>query len=381
METKYRIVNGEVFDEQDGFVQKEIYIVEERVVSKEIYLSSTAAETILDADGQYVIPGLVDIHFHGCMGSDCCDGTTEAFETIARYELRQGILAITPATTTTPESVLAQVCRISKDFFCPDGADFCGLYMEGPFINPAKKGGQNELFVHRADSRMFSRLQTLSGGKIHTVTVAPEMEGAMDFIRENRGHINISLGHTAADYETAKLALANGASQITHMFNAMPSFAHRAPGPVGAAADNAACMVELICDGIHIHPCVVRTAFKIFGDNRIIFISDSIRAAGMPDGRYDVGGQEAVVNGSLVLLKDGTITGSAANLMNCMRNAVLNMGIPLHSAVKCASVNPARAAGLDRDYGSPVPGKYANIVFLDQELNLTRILHRGRVFR
>lgn len=377
MAAKRKITNGSVFKEQGLFADDTLYICDERIVSREEYEKTPGEETVTDASGCYVIPGLTDIHFHGCMGSDCCDGTAEDFATIARYELRQGVTSITPATMTMSEEVLSGISEAVRDFSCPDGSDVVGLYMEGPFINMAKKGAQNGKYIHKADTAMLERLQKLSGNKFLSVVVAPETEGALDFISENSGKINISIAHTTADYDTAKDAIARGASQLTHMFNAMPPLTHRAPGPIGAAADDDHCMAELICDGIHVHPAVVRTAFKLFGDDRIILISDSMRATGMEDGEYDLGGQKVIVRGNLATLEDGTIAGSATNLMDCVRNAVKNMEIPLASAVKCAAVNPARAIGTIDNYGTLDAGKFANIVLLDKDLAIKQIFRHG----
>ena len=379
-----KIINGLVFHEDGSFTPETVYICGEKIVSQEIYekeyYNASSSETVTDAAGNYVIPGLTDIHFHGCMGSDCCDGTVEAFQTIARYELSQGITSITPATMTMSEEVLSSICRAAKtyrDSADENAADFCGLYMEGPFINASKKGAQNEKYITPADTAMLNRLQDLSDNMLRTVAIAPETAGAMDFIRENSSRVNISIAHTAADYDTAKEAIACGASQLTHTYNAMPPFTHRAPGPIGAAADDADCRAELICDGIHIHPAVVRTTFKIFGDDRIILISDSMRAAGLEDGQYDLGGQNVTVKGNLAVLKDGTIAGSVTNLMDCVRTAVRDMNIPLASAVKCAAVNPAKAVGIYDAYGSLAPGKYANIVILDKNLEIKTVIHHG----
>lgn len=377
MAVKYKIANGQVFHEEGSFSPGTVYLCNDRIVTEEEYNSAPMEEQAIDAEGGYVIPGLTDIHFHGCMGSDCCDGTPEAFRTIAEYELKQGVTSITPATMTMSEEVLAGICRAANGFSCENGADFCGLYMEGPFISFAKKGAQNGDFIHQADTEMLRRLQEISGGKIRTVVVAPETEGAMDFIRENSGSVNISLAHTTAGYDTAMEAFSLGASQLTHMYNAMPPFTHRAPGPIGAAADTEHCMAELICDGVHIHPAVVRATFKMFGDDKIILISDSMRAAGMADGTYDLGGQAVTVKGSLATLADGTIAGSVTNLMDCVRTAVKDMGIPLASAVKCAALNPVKAIGLSEDYGSLASGKYANIAILDKDLALKQVIHRG----
>lgn len=375
-----KIINGLVFQEDGSFTPETVYICDEKIISEEDYRSASGEETVTDAAGRYVIPGLTDIHFHGCMGSDCCDGTVDALQTIARYQLSQGVTSITPATMTMPEDVLAQICRAAKDFHDMadlNAADFCGLYMEGPFINASKKGAQNGKYIIAADTDMLNRLQDLSGNMLRTVVIAPETEGAMDFIRENSSRVNISIAHTAADYDMAKEAIACGASQLTHTYNAMPPFSHRAPGPIGAAADDETCRAELICDGIHVHPAVVRTTFKMFGDDRIILISDSMRAAGLADGHYDLGGQNVIVKGNLAVLEDGTIAGSVTNLMNCVRTAVQDMGIPLASAVKCAAVNPAKAVGIYGKYGSLTPGKYANIVILNQYLDIETVIHHG----
>lgn len=375
-----KIINGLVFHEDGSFAPGVVYMHGDRIVSEADYRSAVGEEQVTDAAGGYVIPGLTDIHFHGCMGSDCCDGSVEALRTMARYELCCGVTSITPATMTMPEEVLTQICRAAKEFRQakePDAADFCGLYMEGPFINAQKKGAQNGKYITPADTDMLARLQGLSDGMFRTVAIAPETDGAMAFIRENGSRINISIAHTAADYDTAKEAIACGASQLTHTYNAMPPFTHRAPGPIGAAADDENCRAELICDGIHIHPAVVRTTFKIFGDDRIILISDSMRAAGLEDGQYDLGGQNVNVKGNLAVLADGTIAGSVTNLMDCMRTAVRDMGIPLASAVKCAAVNPAKAVGIYEEYGSLTPGKYANIVILDKDLQIQQIFHRA----
>lgn len=378
MAVKNQIINGLVFQEEGSFQPAAVYICDDRIVSAKAYNAAVGEETITDAKGRYVIPGLTDIHFHGCMGSDCCDGTLEAFRTIAAYELQHGITSITPATMTIPIDALSQICRTARDFCCSEGADFCGLYMEGPFINAEKKGAQNEKYIHPADTDILQQLQALSGGKIRSVVVAPETENAMEFIRQNSKHINISIGHTIADYNTSKEAFSCGASQLTHMYNAMPPFSHRAPGPIGAAAEEKHCMVELICDGIHVHPAVVRATFQLFGADRIIMISDSMRATGMRDGNYDLGGQTVSVNGRSAVLEDGTLAGSVTNLMDCVRIAVLEMGIPLASAVKCAALNPVRAIGLTKDYGTLTPCKYANIVILNQKLNLEAVFHKGK---
>ncbi|MCC8138057.1 MAG: N-acetylglucosamine-6-phosphate deacetylase [Clostridiales bacterium] len=387
---KYQIQNGMVYTDRHCFEKGTVYITGERLADRAAYEAFSGEDTPLDASGCCVIPGLTDIHFHGCAGSDACDGTTDALRTIAEYEGRHGITTITPATMTVSENQLTAAAKACAEY-CQEqqhaktvGAStgsraiLAGLYLEGPFISASKKGAQNENHIRRPDPEWFRRLQNAAGGTIRTVALAPETEGALEFIRALSGSVTISLAHTAADYDTARLALQAGASQITHLYNAMPGFHHRNPGPIGAAAEDPHCMAELICDGIHVHPSAVRAAFRLFGDDRIILISDSLRACGMPDGEYELGGQRFTVRGKHAALPDGTLAGSVSNLMDCFRIAVKEMGIPLTSAVRAAAVNPAKAIGIYDKYGSLTPGKYANVVILDQEFSLRDVYIHGQ---
>jgi N-acetylglucosamine-6-phosphate deacetylase len=213
---------------------------------------------------------------------------------------------------------------------------------------------------------------------VKILAIAPEVEGAIGVISEIGGGVVCSIAHTEADYETAKLAFAKGARQVTHLYNAMPCFHHRAPGVIGAAADSPECSVELICDGIHVHPSVARATFKLFGDDRVLMISDSMMATGLGDGEYKLGGLPVTVRGDrATLAHGGAIAGSVANLMDCLRVAVHVMGIPLHTAVKCASVNPAKAIGVFNERGSLDAGKFADVVLLDGGLNIKQVILRG----
>jgi len=228
---------------------------------------------------------------------------------------------------------------------------------------------------------MFRRLQAAAHGLIRLITIAPEVDGAQEFIRALGSEVHISVGHTTSDYDTAYRAFSLGADHVTHFFNAMPGFTHRAPGVIGAAFDAEHVMPELICDGIHIDPSAVRLAFQVFGKERMILISDSMMAAGMEDGDYSLGGLPVRVKGNLATLKDGTIAGSATNLMDCMRTAV-SMGIPLETAVRCASYNPAKSIGADDVCGSIEPGKYGDCVLLSREdLSVREIILGGEIVK
>lgn len=326
-----------------------------------------------------MIPGLVDIHFHGCVRHDMCDGTEESIQALADYEAANGVLAICPATMTIPEEELFQAMNAAREHKNGKGADLVGINMEGPFVNKEKKGAQKEEDIKLADVELFHKLQEAAGGLIKLVDLAPETEGAMDFINQVKDEVHVSIAHTMADYDTATEAINRGVDHITHLYNAMPPFSHRAPGVIGAARDSE-CYVELICDGVHIHPSCVRATFEMFTDKRIVLISDSMMATGMEDGQYELGGQPVTVVGNLATLTEGgAIAGSATNLMDCIRTVVKEMHIPLESAVRCATLNPAKSIGIDDKYGSLEEGKYANAVVLDKDLNIVSIIQKGQV--
>lgn len=371
------IKNALVFQEDGTFRTQDISI-------RDGLFSDTPCGEVVDAAGLCAIPGLTDIHFHGCAGHDFCDADPEGIRAMAAYELKNGITTIVPATMTFSEEILTGICRTAAEYkawqdeTAPELAILEGINMEGPFISPAKKGAQNGAYIHKPDAEMFLRLQEVSGGLFRLVDIAPEEDGAMDFIDRLKDQVTISIAHTTADYDTALEAYRRGAAQATHLYNAMPPFHHRNPGVIGAACDSPHVRVELICDGIHLHPSTVRTTFKMFGEDRVILISDSMMATGLEDGDYTLGGQPVKVKGNLATLADGTIAGSATNLMDCLRTVVNQMGIPLGTAVKCAAVNSAKAVGLYDRYGSITPGKTANLLLLDRDLKLQSVYLRGK---
>ncbi len=373
------IKNGLIFQKEGSFKQGDLHIQEEYIVKQEKNIED---ENVIDAEGLYVIPGLIDIHFHGCVGYDFCDGTSEALEKIATYQGKNGVLAICPASMTFPEERLAAIFENAANYQGEEGATLVGINMEGPFISMGKKGAQNGTFIHKPDVEMFLRLQEKAKGMIKLVDIAPEIEGAMAFIEEVGEKVTVSLAHTTADYDTSMKAFEKGAKHVSHLYNAMPAYSHRAPGVIGAACDEEKVMVELITDGIHSHPAVVRTTFKMFGEDRIVLISDSMMACGLQDGQYELGGQAVTVRGHLATLTEGgAIAGSVTNLMDCIRNAVQNMGVPLASTVKCATVNPANAIGISEYYGSLEEGKLANIVLLNKDLEICSIIKEGKIFK
>lgn len=372
------IKNANVYTEYGTFVQKDIYIEGEYFIES---WENASDPRELDASGCYAIPALTDIHFHGCLGYDLCDGTLDAIEAMAAYQASMGVANMVPATMTMSEDVLLKVCETVRAYTEADRknrAHLWGIHMEGPFVAPGRKGAQKGDYIRKPDIALFDRLNQASGGLIRLLTIAPEQEGAMELIEKRHSETVISLGHTNADYNLSMEAFERGASHVTHLYNAMNPFGHRSPGLIGAAADREDVAVELICDGIHVHPAAVRTTLRIFGDDRIIFVSDSMRATGLKDGQYLLGGQMVNVQGSHALLADGTIAGSVTSLLDCMRRAVLEMGIPLESAVKCAAVNPAKCIEIYGSCGSITPGKKADMVLLEKEgLRLHQVILDG----
>ena len=361
------------YTEDKYFEAGDIYI------ANGVFSDESDDDVIIDGQGCYAIPGLVDIHFHGCMGADFCDGTKEAIDIISKYEASQGITTIVPATMTLSETELMHIMANAAAYDGEEGAILAGINMEGPFIHEAKKGAQAATHIRKPDVALFRKLQKTSGGMIRLCDIAPETDGAMDFIDELHDEVNISFAHTTAGYNVAKLGYDLGACHATHLYNAMPPFAHRDPGVVGAARDSEHVFVELICDGIHIHPSMVRATFEMFGDERIVMISDSMRATGLSDGEYTLGGQAVkVVGKKATLVSDGAIAGSCTNLMDCIRVAVNEMEIPLEFAVGCATINAAKSVGLYDKYGSITEGKVANVVLLNYDLSLHDVILKGK---
>ena len=370
------IENARVYTPQHCFRQETLTIRNGRIAPPSPPLPG---EEIIDASGLLALPGLVDLHFHGAVGHDFCDGDEAGLQAIADYEARHGVLAICPATMTYPEEILRPIMDTARRHKNDRGAELVGVNMEGPYISPKKVGAQNPAYVMGGDAAMFRRLNECSGGLIKLVDVAPEEPGNLDFIRAVSGEVRVSLAHTCAAYDVACKAFGAGACQVTHLYNAMPGIAHRAPGPILAALECGAA-VELIADGVHIHPAVVRFTFRAFGADKVILISDSMMATGLTDGDYTLGGQAVTVRGNRAVLtaQPETVAGSVTNLYDCMKSAV-SMGVAPEDAVRAATENPARALGIDRDYGTLRPGAWGNVLLADETLALRSVIQKGRL--
>lgn len=332
-----------------------------------------------DLDGALVIPGLVDIHVHGCAGADFSDGDYAGLVRMARHLARRGVTSFAPASMTLPYDALDKAfhaaARLRREGLA-DGARLMGIQMEGPFLSREKRGSQNPAYLRLPDWDRFLRLYDAAEGLLRIVDVAPELPGAVEFTRRASEKCRVSVAHTAAGYDQAAAVFDAGATHLTHLFNAMSGIHHRHPGPIGAASERENVTAELICDGIHVHPSAVRMAFRLF-PGRICLISDALRCCGMADGSYSLGGQDILLSGGVARLTGGAIAGSAADLYQCMRRAV-SFGIPREQAVWAATALPARVIGRESETGVIADGRAADFVICGGELEPEAVYLGGK---
>ena len=358
--------NAYIFTPSESFVHGSFYVENGRFGK---ILDIIPEEEGTDLNGAYFIPGLIDVHNHGNSNSDLSDGDYNGLVKMGNYLASVGVTSFAPATLTLPYEVLSKAfatgAKLNREQ--PKGCSrLMGMQMEGPFFNEKKKGAQNALHLRLPDFDAFKKLYDDCGGLVRIVDIAPELPGAKEFIEKASKLCTVSEGHTDAEYEDAKMGFEAGARQCTHLFNAMPSIHHRKPGVIGAASERDDVVAELICDGIHVHPSSVRMAFKLFPD-RICLISDALRCCGMPNGKYDLGGQDVFLENGVARLSDGNIAGAATNLYDCMLNAV-SFGISKEKAITAATATPAKTISRYDEIGSIEEGKLADFVVCDEDL-------------
>ena len=369
--------NAQILNENFDLVRADVSVRGEKIEQIGADLSGDGE---IDLSGCIVSPGFVDIHIHGCAGADTCDAKRESIEKMASHLIGRGVTSFCPTTMTVSLPQIASALAVVRECMehPPEGAAVIGVNMEGPYISPGRLGAQSEEFVRKPDAQEFRRLYDGCGGIVKLVDIAPEREGADEFIQKVGGYCCVSLGHSEADYDQAKKAFRLGINHVTHLFNAMNGLNHRAPGAVGAVFDSGSVRAELICDGFHIHPAVLRTAFRILGEERTVIVSDSMRAAGLPDGVSELGGQTVYVKNGQARLADGTIAGSTTNLYEEIRNLV-RFGVPLRQVFRSATLNPAAEVGEADRIGSIRPGKYADLAVLDNDLGLCMAIAKGTI--
>jgi N-acetylglucosamine-6-phosphate deacetylase len=338
-------------------------------------------EDTLDCEGSYLLPGLIDVHTHGCDGVDTVGGGYEGINRMSRFMAQHGVTSFLPTSETVSYEEIESAFRSVKEAYdkgC-DGAEVMGINMEGPYINPGKAGAQDPQYAVAASFEDFCKLQEAAGGLIRLITVAPEMPGNMEFIRKAAASgVHVSCGHSTAGYDEIIQAAENGADHMTHLYNAMTPLTHRDPNAVGAALTTDKLYCEVICDGIHLHKAAVLTAYKMKGSDRMLLISDSMMATGLPDGKYQIGGLDVWVRDGVARIEAGNLAGSTAKLLGCVCKAV-EFGIPLEDAVKMASLTPAKSVGIDHTKGSIELGKDADVIIVGQDLALQKTIVGGKV--
>lgn len=353
------------------FDEKIIGIVPENEIPADAYR--------IDACGCYVAPGLVDIHIHGYLDEDTSDGSADGVRTMAGGVVKNGVTSFCPTTMTVSmdeiNTALDAVRSVKAESETWQGARILGVNLEGPYINPSKKGAQAEEHIKKPDAAFIEKNADI----IKLATIAPEMDDGYAEIKKitaNTG-VRVSIGHTNATFEEAMGAVEAGASHITHLFNAQTALHHRKPGVVGAAL-TAPVTTELIADTFHVHPGLFQLIHNVKKDKTVL-ITDCTRAGGMPDGDYTLGGQKIIVKGIECLLEDGTIAGSVLKLNNAVRNLLNNTDLTVNEAVNCASLNPARAIGEDKEIGSLEVGKRADIMIADCDFNIKKTIIGGDI--
>ena len=368
-----KITNAKVFDVQNKcFDTRTVY------TDRTVFSEKSADDISVDLKGKIIVPGFIDMHLHGACGADFLDASYDSLSKIASFLAKNGVTSFSPASLTVSKDELIRAFSNAKKFKCSEGeSSLEGIYVEGPFISEKKSGAQKIECILKPDRKFIDDLDSASGGLVRTVVIAPESDGAMDFIKEYKSKYNLSLGHSSCDYKTALLSMNAGITQLTHSFNAMSPINHRAPGPVLAAFDSANVFAELICDGTHIHDAVIRMMFNLFTD-RLIMISDSMMATGLDDGEYSLGGQAVFVKDHVARLHDGTIAGSVSTLYDCFIHTVKKANIKIEDALIACTKNPALKLGIFDKVGSIDISKRADFIVLNDDLSINSVCLRGK---
>ena len=332
-----------------------------------------------DMSGFTALPGFVDIHIHGANGGDFSDATIESLDKISGYLVKNGVTSFCGTSMTLDNTALTAIVKCGREYQGNEiGAKLVGINLEGPYISYKKKGAQNGDFVREGSLEEFDQLFADSGETVKLITVAPEAFDSDDFIKKVSGKCVVSIGHTSANADETQRAIDMGARHATHLYNAMTPISHREAGAAGTLLDNENITCELICDGGHICPAILRNTFKILGEDRACVISDSMRAAGLGAGEYELGGQQVFVEEKVkyAVLEDGTLAASITNVFEEFKN-LLAFGIDFKKALKACTINPARAIGMDKEIGSIATGKAADMIFVDDEMKIKEVYING----
>ena len=372
-----RIRNGRILTPEAELRGQELVVADGRIAALR-YPGEDGGE-ILDAQGLWLAPGLIDLHVHGALGCDVMDATQTALTTMARYFAQHGVTSWLPTTmSASREAIVAVLDAVAACPQPPDGAQHLGVHVEGPYLNSAWRGAQALAALRLPDPQEYGAW--LRSGVVRLITLAPELPGADRLIDAGRRHgIEFAVGHSGADYETVLAAAELGLRQATHTFNGMAGLHHRAPGTLGAVLDDDRILAQLIGDGLHVHPAMIRLLLRAKGTERVILISDAMRATGLGDGDFELGGQAVTVRGGAARTLDGALAGSTMTLDEILRRVMRHAGLSLAQALPMASAVPAAALGLAGRKGSLQPGTDADLILLDDEAQVRLTMVAGRV--
>lgn len=377
-----RLIHADVIDGTFS-LQKDMTLTVDNgrisAIGKDI-LSVPADEEEYDLSGLTLIPGFIDLHVHGAMGADTSDGSVESLSKISSYLAGKGVTAFCPTTMMIPKEDVITVLQAADRFRREDpaGARMLGIRMEGPFLSKEKCGVQNTDYAIDPSADYLKEILTgLPEDLISIIDIAPELTGAGAFAAEMKEKYVLSAAHTAASYDCCKEVIASGISHATHLFNAMNPLSHHEPGSVGALLEDPKITCELICDGLHVHPAVLKICWTVLGEDRAVVVSDAMRAAGMPDGDYDLGGTTVHVTAGKTDFGNGRLAGSTTDIHAEFLN-LLKLHIPFRSALKACTINPAKVLHIDHETGSIEVGKYADMVAIDSEYRIWKVFVKGK---
>lgn len=376
-----RIINGTILTPEQTLTRASLLFEKRSILAlgPPDEIPSSPKDRLIDADGMWVVPGLIDIHVHGANGHDAMDATQEAMLGMSRFFAKHGVTSFLPTTVTqAPDAILRALTNIAEFDDERSGAQVMGAHLEGPYLNMDHKGAQPPEFIRPPDPEEYQRWFTFD--RLRLITLAPELDGATDLIEQGlqRG-IEFALGHTGSDYEQVLSAANRGVRQATHTFNGMVGLHHRRPGTAGAVLTDDRIYAQVIADGIHLHPAVVDLLLRCKGIQQTILITDAIRATGLEDGAYELGGHEITVREGIARTKGGSLAGSTLTMDQALRNCMNFTGLPLQEVLQTATSVPARAMKCYGRKGVLAPGADADVVILDQDLNVRMTISHGRI--